>query len=221
MNFYGSVNLYQIFQYAFNFFVKWCCGQNCLCDGKMLQQMNSIQLQYNEDIDWKMKFKEISNCSDSISQIFDDNLELYIYLTEIFFSTSDMKLIFIIHKILYVLVSHNEGYFFQIDQFKNGSIPQNLLAYFVYLLLFSNLNLEENQDKVTNILYSIDSQPFILKKYFVKIIDNQISFDEYLFFTMLNKKNITIIYQICTDIFYSYRSKSVEIVSGYISTNSI
>ena len=87
---------------------------------------------------WIMKFKKIALEPNQIVHHFQENLELYIFIEELFYRTTNIKLIVILHKIMLILTEHNIDYFFQLEKFDNGSIPNHILSKFVFLLLFSN-----------------------------------------------------------------------------------
>lgn len=175
----------------------------------MTQQME------NESIDWGDKFVDISNDTDShIIQTFINNIEMYLYLAELIFRTTNVKLIRHLHRIIQVLYKYNSKYFFQIDLFVDESIPVHPLAHFVKLSTFCNVKNEDNQDKMYNVLHILQDSSFLVKKEFIKIIVEAIKYMGENYLSSFSKQNLSIIEIFFND--YRNYTDTQKIISFFI-----
>ena len=114
-------------------------------------------------------------------------------------------------------MSHNIGYFYQLEQFGNGSTPNHILADFIYSILFYNLELHENQVKLNLLLNHLISQSFEIKKYFIKTLNYQLNYDKGLLLSMFSAENVLTLFEICDDFKIDSKINPINMVFDYIS----
>ena len=172
---------------------------------------------------WDDYIIEISRQSyQAIIDLFSTQFELYIILGEKLFYTCIPKLITSIHKILQVLLSHGLNYFQHFQLFSNGSIPKHILARFVYMLMFCELN-ESLISQLLQLVETILTKEFDIKQEFINIIVDSVIFHETNFFKVFNQKNsLNYFIQMLKEFYYSIErrddlSKAINILQSNLN----
>lgn len=167
---------------------------------------------------WDNYFLELMNYETKIIPLFNDNIELYIILSEKLFDSQSQEVLVSIHKILLHLVNHDIRFFQQIDLFTDCIPPKHILGEAILIILFSQK--EEFVDvfntNFNDLLLRIQEKKFKTKIAFSQIIVDTSNFENNKIIHILNMNNLRILFYLLDETYNAHKNLQTKELKNYI-----